>query len=82
VSPVELIDRRGRGGGGRGAKPYDREQAWSSINHSILSGGQTKAVQCPNCTYIFKKATVKIVEVCSKEGEYSNMIVIFILDEI
>ncbi len=31
--------------GGRGAKSYDREEAWPSINHSILSGkfeGQTK----------------------------------------
>ncbi len=25
------------GGGGRGAKSYDREKAWSSTNHSILS---------------------------------------------
>ncbi len=35
VSPVELAD--GRGGGG-GAESYGREEAWSSINHSILSG--------------------------------------------
>ncbi len=26
------------GGGGRGAKSYDREKAWSSINQSLLSG--------------------------------------------
>jgi hypothetical protein len=26
------------GEGGRGAKSYDREKAWSSINNSILSG--------------------------------------------
>ncbi len=26
-------------GGGRGAEFYDRRKAWSSINHSILSGG-------------------------------------------
>jgi hypothetical protein len=32
VSPVELSDGRG----GRGAKSYDHEKAWSSINHSIL----------------------------------------------
>jgi hypothetical protein len=39
VLPVELTDGRegGRLGGGRGAKSYDREKAWSSINHSILS---------------------------------------------
>jgi hypothetical protein len=24
--------------GGRGAKSYDREKAWPSINHSIFSG--------------------------------------------
>ncbi len=34
VSPVELTDGRV----GRGAKSYERERAWSSINHSILSG--------------------------------------------
>ncbi len=34
-SPVELTDGR-RGGGG--VKSYDGEKAWSSINHSILSG--------------------------------------------
>jgi hypothetical protein len=28
---------KGGGGGGR-ANPYDREKAWSSVNHSILSG--------------------------------------------
>jgi hypothetical protein len=37
-SSVELTDGRWGGGGGRGAKPYDREKAWLSINHSILSG--------------------------------------------
>jgi hypothetical protein len=30
---------RGWGGGGRGAKLYDREKAWPSLDHSILSGG-------------------------------------------
>jgi hypothetical protein len=33
VSPVELTNGRG----GRGAKTYDDEKAWPSINHSILS---------------------------------------------
>ncbi len=28
----------GEGGGGRGAESYDREKAWPSINHTILSG--------------------------------------------
>jgi hypothetical protein len=36
VSPVELSDGR-EGGRGRGAKSYDREKAWPSINHSIHS---------------------------------------------
>jgi hypothetical protein len=34
---VELTDGEG-GGGGRGAKSYDGEKAWSSTKHSILSG--------------------------------------------
>jgi hypothetical protein len=35
----QLADRRwGRGGDGEGAKAYDGEKAWSSINNSILSG--------------------------------------------
>jgi hypothetical protein len=29
-----------RGGGRRGAKSYEGEKAWSSINHSILSGAE------------------------------------------
>jgi hypothetical protein len=38
VSPVELTDARGEGGrGGRGAKSYNREKAWPSVNNSILS---------------------------------------------
>ncbi len=36
VSPVELSDGRGGGGSGR-SQSYDRQKAWSSINHSILS---------------------------------------------
>jgi hypothetical protein len=36
VSPVELTD--GRKGGVGGAKSYEREKAWSSLNHSILFG--------------------------------------------
>jgi hypothetical protein len=37
LSPVELTDGRGWVGGGRGAKSYDGERAWCSINHLILS---------------------------------------------
>jgi hypothetical protein len=36
VSPVELTDVGGQGGG-EGAKSYDGETAWSLITHSILS---------------------------------------------
>ncbi len=38
VSPVELTDGRGGEEVGGGAKSYDSEKAWSSFNHSILSG--------------------------------------------
>ncbi len=38
VSSVEVTDGRGGEERVRGAKSYDREKAWSSINHSILSG--------------------------------------------
>ncbi len=38
VSPVELTDRRVGERNGEGAKSYDSEKAWSSINHLILSG--------------------------------------------
>jgi hypothetical protein len=31
----QLADGRG---GGEGARSYDAEKAWSSINHSVLSG--------------------------------------------
>ncbi len=37
-SPVELTDWRAGGGDGRGAKLYDGEKAWPSMNHLILSG--------------------------------------------
>ncbi len=37
VSPVEPSDGRGGGGDVGGAKSYDGEKAWSSINHSVLS---------------------------------------------
>jgi hypothetical protein len=44
LSPVELTD--GRVGGG--AKLYDGEKAWSSINHSILYVQDKRAVDgCP-----------------------------------
>jgi hypothetical protein len=38
VSPVELFDGRKDLEGGGGAKSYDGENAWPSINHSTLSG--------------------------------------------
>jgi hypothetical protein len=39
VSPLALTGGRGGevGGDGGGAKSYDGEKAWSSINHSMLS---------------------------------------------
>jgi len=47
VSPVELTDRRGGGGGGRVAKSYVREKAWPCINNSRHSDGIIQIfVQC------------------------------------
>ncbi len=40
----QLVD--GREGGRRGAESYDRKEAWSSINHSILSGWREKHKRC------------------------------------
>ncbi len=45
VSIGEITDRKGGREGG-GANSYDREKAWSSINHSILSG---QPVRCKKC---------------------------------
>jgi hypothetical protein len=38
VSPVELSGGRGGEEVGEEPNPYDIEKAWSSVNHSILSG--------------------------------------------
>ncbi len=37
----------GRAGRGGRAKSYDGEKAWSSINHSILSGAEAALSSCP-----------------------------------
>jgi hypothetical protein len=37
VSRVELTGEGGREGKGEAKKSYDGENAWSSINHSLLS---------------------------------------------
>jgi hypothetical protein len=57
MTPVELTDGRGgRAGGGEGAKSYDCEKHWSSINNSVLSeltplsnsrGKEEKQMQLP-----------------------------------
>ncbi len=41
----ESGERGEGGGGGRGAKLSDREKAWSSLNHSILSGWKHSLVK-------------------------------------
>jgi hypothetical protein len=49
VSPVDSSSLlTGVGGGrGRGAKSYDREKAWPSIHHSILSSPTTRQTSLP-----------------------------------
>ncbi len=39
----------GEGGGAGGAKSYDDEKAWSSINHVILSAQNVLGVREKNC---------------------------------
>ena len=63
MSPVELTDGRGGGGGDGGAKLFDHEKAWFAINHSIpsgetlhFSGGGDEMVQiCRSFRYISAK---------------------------
>ncbi len=38
MSPAELTGGRGREGVGKEPNSYDGEKAWSSVNHSKLSG--------------------------------------------
>jgi hypothetical protein len=56
LSSVDLTCKRGEGGGRRSksVQSYDREKAWPSINHSILSGiglRQNVNSRCPNELY-------------------------------
>ncbi len=57
-----LLSEEAGGGGEGGAKSYDREKAWSSINHPILSGKNVRYsfldlnhfcsfTYCVHCTY-------------------------------
>ncbi len=48
-----LLTGKGAKGGGRGAKSCDCKKAWSSINHSLLSG-------VPRVRYLFLIITDKI----------------------
>ncbi len=43
-------DGRWAEGGGGGVKSFDGEKAWSSINHSILSGVESMGVGLPSYT--------------------------------
>jgi hypothetical protein len=57
----QLADGREGGWGGRGAESYDRKKAWSSIDHSILSGiMHQEGVGC-------------IQELGSEEGHYAGL---------
>ncbi len=53
VSPVEPTDGRGgREGGGGGAKSYNDEKAWPSVNLSILSDARESNASSPHdCFY-------------------------------
>ncbi len=53
MSPVELTDLRVESGGG-GAKSYDGETAWSSINHSILSAKNTHDIHFTSLRFFLK----------------------------
>jgi hypothetical protein len=59
---MQLADGTKGGWGGRGAKSYDHENAWSSINHSILYDimHQQVVVGC-------------IQELGSEEGHYAGL---------
>ncbi len=48
MSQVEFTDGRGGGGDGRGAKSYEREKVWSSINLSVFSDSfyRAKKIRC------------------------------------
>ncbi len=44
VSPIELTE--GEGGGVGGAKSYDGEKAWSTMNNSILPAAHLRDTTC------------------------------------
>jgi hypothetical protein len=64
VAPVEITDGRWEGCGG-GAKSYDGEKAWSSINHSALS------------VYYLRTApeTIKVIKITPPKWKISTFII-------
>jgi hypothetical protein len=65
VSPVELTD----GGGGVGGVPnaYDNEKAWTSKNHSILSGRKDIIL---HTVYIHVDPEPKYMQLCRKPRQF------------
>ncbi len=66
---LSLTGGRGAGGGGgRGAESYDRKKAWSSINHSKLSGSKPQHVSGINFLTFFRIiAPCSIIEFSEKK---------------
>ncbi len=71
VSPVKLIDgRRGRWGWTR-SESYDRKKAWSSINHSTLSGSKPQHVSGINFLTFFRIMAPRSILEFSEKMWYS-----------
>ncbi len=64
----QLADGREWGGGVGGGKSCDREKAWSSMNHSILSG--TGNLAGKGCIFCFRENLSKHEKV--KNGFYNS----------
>ncbi len=73
VSPVELTDARGAGRYGRGSNSYDREKAWPSSNHSLLSAPHRQQKD-----YERRRETVSIAY-RANSSDNNNSVIFFII---
>jgi hypothetical protein len=81
VSPVELTDGRG-GGGGRRAKSFDREKARPSIIHSILSGyKKLQALLLNSVAVSVTKMTIRLFRFGCSTIDSSQMRSVFGLED-